>query len=82
MKSNILKQCDFIETASVPVIKLECDLQMVQDDMRSQVAQSGEDDCVIPYVKLHENMRHLSIDLTFECVSDNLGMSTSTTLAI
>jgi len=38
MKSKILTQCDFIETASVPVIKLECDLQMVQEDMRSQVA--------------------------------------------
>ncbi len=70
IEHGMLVSCDFIETASVPVIKLTCDLQQVQQVMRDELAaDSDAEEGALPYVALDSDMRLLQIDITFECLS-------------
>jgi len=58
MKNN-LTSIKFIETASVPVIKLQVDLQKVHQRISKKDAAAEQ-------VEIEESMRFLGIDITFE----------------
>jgi hypothetical protein len=57
------------------VIKLRADLQLVQELMRKKANNDSSDDESsieeLPYVKLDNEMRILSIDVTFDGIQNN-----------
>ena len=68
---GFIKRCEIIETASVPLIKLQVDLQVVQEINRNksalQAAKEGITDFEPePFVQLDESMVILHVDITFD----------------
>lgn len=57
------------------MIKLRADLQLVQELMRKKANNDSSDDESsieeLPYVKLDNEMRILSIDVTFDGIQNN-----------
>ena len=51
----------FIDTATVPVIKLQIDLQKISKNINKYQGQSDS-----PVADIPETMRYLGIDITFE----------------
>lgn len=73
----MLVHAEFIQTASVPVIKLKADLEIVQETMRKKARESSDDSDQdeemrqeLPQVGLDSEMRILSIDVTFDGINN------------
>ena len=56
----------FIDTATVPVIKLEIDLQLVNKKILKRENTSYMANGGYQYNEIDEDMRYLGIDITFE----------------
>lgn len=70
----MLVHAEFIQTASVPVIKLKADLLIVQESMRKKARESSDssdqDEEMRQEVGLDNEMRILSIDVTFDGINN------------
>ena len=68
---GFIKRCEIIETASVPLIKLQVDLQVVQAINRNKSALQATKEGVTdfepePVVQIDESMVILHVDITFD----------------
>ena len=66
-----IKKLEIIDTASVPLIKLQVDLQVVQEITRNRAALQAKQENDVnfepePFVQLDESMAILHIDITFD----------------
>lgn len=64
LKSKCISSVKFIETATVPIIKLQIDLQKVNASQKLKEKHTQGTDAVSNTV-IDENMRYLGIDITF-----------------
>ena len=68
---GFIKRCEIIETASVPLIKLQVNLQVVQEINRNKGALQASKEGITdfesePFVQLDESMVILHVDITFD----------------
>ena len=68
---GFIKRCDIIESASVPLIKLQVNLQVIQEINRNKSILSAQKEGVTdftpePLVQLDESMVILHVDITFD----------------
>lgn len=80
-QDGYIVRLDLIETASVPLIKLQIDLQVIQEITRKkaqrQAQQEGDASFVPePFVLLDETMANLHVDIIFDDYNAHLSQST------
>ena len=68
---GFIRRCEIIDSASVPLIKLQVNLQVIQEISRNKAALSAAKEGITdsepePFVQLDESMVILHVDITFE----------------
>lgn len=68
---GFIKKLEIIESATVPLIKLQVDLQVIQEIARNKAQLQAQKDgdkrfMPQPYVQLDESMAILHVDITFD----------------
>lgn len=76
-EENFIAFSEIIESATVPLIKLEIDLQLVQELTRRKALQAKEehDDHYPeePFVLIDHSMMMLHVDITFDDYNASMG---------